>query len=79
MAGSLLTGSQDSVLVLGYLNIRGQTKLTKAKQLMIEDLAKKEKLDILNLQEAHIDDESFEDCEFIQSQFQIIRNNAENG
>ena len=66
-------------LSIGYLNARGQTKLNKAKQLMIQNLLIQKKLDILNLQEIHLDDHSFEDCDFIRNHFQILRNNSENG
>ena len=59
-----------------YLNTYGQSKFTVTKQLQIEELIKNSKCDIIHLQESHLDDESFEKCPFIKSNFTIIPNNS---
>ena len=66
----------NKVLSIGFMNIRGQTGLTCAKQSQIESFILKEKLDILNLQEIHISDDSFSACNAISSSFNIISNNS---
>ena len=67
-----------NILTIGYLNIRGQSSLTTVKQLQIEAFAKFNNCDILHLQEAHLDSESFSTCNFIQSSYNIIENNSTN-
>ena len=57
------------------MNIRGQTGLTRAKQCQIESFLIKHKLDVLHLQEVHIDDDSFSTCNFICNSYNIIANN----
>ena len=79
MAAQESESDHGNDLTIGFLNIRGQTKFSKAKQKMIEESLKRENLDILHLQEVQIDDNSFDQCEFIQNQFQIVKNNAQNG
>ena len=49
-----------------------------AKQLQIESFARYNGCDILHLQEANIVDETFRNCSFIQSSYNIIENNATN-
>ena len=68
----------EDILTLAYLNIRGQSGLNKVKQLQIEAFAKTYNCDIMNLQEAHIEPESFTSCDFIQSSYNIIENNSLN-
>ena len=68
----------SQVLTVGFLNIRGQSGLPVSKQLQIEAFAKINNCDIINLQEAHIDSESFTSCDFIQNNFNIIENNSDN-
>ena len=60
------------------MNIRGQTGLDEAKQLQIEHFIKSYKIDILNCQEINILEESFSNCNFITSSYDIITNNAQN-
>ena len=64
--------NSPKVLTIGYINIRGQSGLSIAKQLQIEAFAKSNNCDIINLQEAHLDSESFTSCDFIQNNFNII-------
>ena len=66
----------ENILTISYMNIHGQTKLTTAKQLQIQDFLKSKKIDILHLQEVEIDEESFGDCDFVSSNFNIITNNS---
>ena len=68
--------SENKILSVAYLNLRGQSGLTVIKQLQIEAFAKHNHCDIVNLQEAHIEDETFSSCDFICSSFNIIVNNS---
>ena len=60
------------------MNIRGQTGLDTAKQVQIEHFLKFHNIDILHCQEINILSESFENCDFINSSYYIISNNASN-
>ena len=68
----------DKILTIGYLNIRGQTGLPVTKQLQIEAFMKYNNCDILHLQEANIEDDSFTSCEFVSSSCSILQNNSTN-
>ena len=68
----------NDILTIAYLNTRGQSGLTTDKQLQIEAFAKTNNCDIIHLQEAHIESETFSTCDFIQSSFNIIDNNSIN-
>ena len=48
------------------------------KQLQIENFIKDYKIDILNLQEVNIEEDTFSECHFISSNFKILQNNSEN-
>ena len=63
---------------LAYLNVHGQSKLTESKQLQIEDFLKYNNVDVAHLQETDICDETFSNCNFISSSFNLISNNALN-
>ena len=65
-----------NIVKVAYLNCRGQTGLTESKQLQIEDFIKTHDIDILHLQETHIEDKTFSPCKFIMSHFNIIHNNS---
>ena len=58
------------------MNIRGQTGLTRAKQVQIETFLTTNNLDVLHLQEINIVEDSFSNCETICSSFNILSNNA---
>ena len=60
------------------LNCRGQTKMNLAKQLQIQDFLKVYNIDILMCQETSVDDDTFNLCDFIKSNFTIIINNSHN-
>ena len=70
--------SQENMLKVGFMNIRGQTGLSDTKQLQIESFIIREKIDILHLQEINIVEDSFSSCNTISSGFNIISNNAAN-
>ena len=63
---------------IASLNCRGQTKFPVSKQLQIEDFIKSNNIDILCCQETNIQEDSFTTCNFIQSNFSIVKNNASN-
>ena len=67
-----------NILTIGYMNIRGQSGLNIVKQLQIEAFAKFNNCDIIHLQEAHIDSETFSTCDFIMKTYNIIENNSTN-
>ena len=67
----------NKTLVLAYLNCRGQTGFNESKQLQVENFIKCNNIDILHLQESHLEDETFSNCEFIMSNFTIIKNNSQ--
>ena len=68
--------ADSSILTVAYLNVRGQSGLTISKQKQIEAFAKYNKCDIVHLQEAHIEEETFSNCDFITSSYSIIPNNS---
>ena len=68
----------DTTLTIAYMNIRGQTGLDISKQLQIEHFTKSYKIDILNCQEINIIEDSFSNCNYINSSYNIISNNAQN-
>ena len=69
---------EHSTLNIGFLNFRGQLRLTIARQKQAEDFILKYKLDILHCQEIQIEDDTFSQCNFIQSNYYIIKNNSSN-
>ena len=58
--------------------MHGQTNLTEAKQVQLEDFIKFNKIYIAHLQETEICDDTFSTCSFISSSFDIHANNAAN-
>ena len=69
--------TQNSINV-AYMNVRGQTGLEISKQVQIEHFLQLYNIDILNCQEINIREDSFENCNFINSSYDIISNNASN-
>ena len=67
-----------NILTLAYINIRGQTGLEISKQVQIEKFLQVFKIDILHCQETNILDNTFESCNFINSSYSLISNNASN-
>ena len=68
----------SQTLVVAYMNIRGQTGLDISKQKQIESFINFHKPDILNLQEVNISEDTIENCDSINSSYNIISNNAAN-
>ena len=73
-----MEGSDKEFLVISYLSLRGQTGLQVEKQFQVENFIKENHCDILHLQEAQIDEDTFSSCNFITNNFSLIVNNAEN-
>ena len=67
-----------SKLVIGFMNIQGQTRLKSDKQMQIESFLKTYNCDILNLQETNIEPDTFSKCDFILSNYNILPNNSTN-
>ena len=72
-----MTSSQN-ILTTAYINVRGQTGLEISKQVQIEHFLQVYNIDILNCQETNIIESTFESCNFINSSYGIISNNASN-
>ena len=60
------------------MNCHGQSKLEVPKQLYIQNYLLTNKVDILLCQETKIDDNTFNQCNFIKSNYNIIKNNSHN-
>ena len=67
----------DNNLVICFMNIHGQSKLPTVKQLQIQDFIKYNKIDILQMQEIETDDETFAECEYLSSNFNLLSKNSE--
>ena len=63
-------------IIIGFLNFRGQCSLTEARQKQAEDFLKHYNIDILHCQEIQVNDQTFSQCLYIQSNFNIITNNS---
>ena len=68
----------SSKLNISFINCVGQSRFTMSKQLEIQRYIKKHNIDILHLQECKIDDDSFGECPFVRSNFNIFSNNTQN-
>ena len=73
-----MVDSVKNYLTLAYINIHGQTGLEYSKQVQIEQFIRLYNVDIAHCQEIDIQSESFEKCDYINSSFNIIANNAIN-
>ena len=65
-------------LKIAFMNIHGQSGLNDSKEKQIEDFLQRNNVDILHCQEINIDENSFNSCNFISSNYYIISNNASN-
>ena len=70
--------SPSPSLTIAYINIRGQTGLNHAKQSQLECFIRIYKPDILHLQEINVTSETFETCDLINSNYNVLSNNALN-
>ena len=61
---------------LGFMNSCGQSGLKESKQKQTEAFLSTKKLDILNLQEINIDENSFNCCKYISSAYTVMQNNS---
>ena len=70
--------SPNNNISIAFLNVHGQSGLPVTKQKQIEDFMRRNRIDVLHCQEINIDDESFNQCNYIKSNYNIIENNALN-
>ena len=61
-----------SSITVGFMNIKGQSRLNTEKQLQIEAFLKQYKCDILHLQETNIEQETFSTCSYICNNYDSI-------
>ena len=65
-------------LRVASINCKGQTKLNPSKQLLLDDLLRIKKLDVIFLQEVFIPTDAFSICPYIISNFNVFTNNSNN-
>ena len=65
--------------LVATLNLRGQTKMNLSKLLQLEELLQSLKPAVIFFQESHFQDKTFENCPFINSNFQLLINNSPTG
>ena len=65
-------------LIISTINCQGQTKLSLSKQLQIEHFIKQNNIDILFCQETAVFEDTFKGCQFIETNYNFIHNNASN-
>ena len=61
--------------LVATLNLRGQTKMHLSKLLQLEELLKTIKPAVIFFQESQLQNNSFENCPFINSNYQLLINN----
>ena len=66
----------DNYLNIAFVNCKGQTGFNETKQFQIEHFLKSFDIDILHLQESHIEELTFQACNHISTNYQIITNNS---
>ena len=62
-------------IIVAHINCVGQTKLPISKQLEIQSFVCTNKVDILHMQECKIDEDSFAQCGYLTSNFNVFSNN----
>ena len=67
---------EESILTVALMNIHGQSGLNHAKQMQIETFLHQNDIDVLHLQEIDIVEDSFRNCNFISSSYNILTNNS---
>ena len=71
--------SEDSlVITVAYVNCVGQSKFSVSKQLEIQSFVCSNNIDILHMQECRMDDDTFSQCGFLTSNFNLFSNNTPN-
>ena len=66
------------VIIVAYLNCRGQTGFNISKQLQIETYLQNFNVDILHLQESRIEEDTFTQCNYLSSNYSVLQNNSHN-
>ena len=66
-------------LTIAFINCVGQSKFPISKQLKIQSYVCAQKHDILQLQECKIDEDSFSQCGYLTSNFNIFTNHKPDG
>ena len=66
-------------LLVATLNLRGQTRMPLSKLLQLEELLKTIKPAIVFFQESQLQNNTFENCPYINSNFQLLINNSPTG
>ena len=67
-----------NTLTITTMNCHGQTKFDTAKQLYIQIFVSSHKIDVLLSQGTKIEENSFNQCHFINCNYSIIKNNSSN-
>ena len=67
------------MIKLAYINIYGQSGLTNQKLLELDNFIQKHRLEIVCLQETNISENTFDECNYIYRNFQVIPNNNKSG
>ena len=67
---------EDNTLTIAIVNIHGQSGLKQPKQMQIQTFLKQHKINIIHLQEINILEDSFKNCNFINSNYNILQNNS---
>ena len=70
--------SENKFLTISYLNIRGQTGFHLEKQSQIEEFLRYSQSDIWHIQEAHVGEDTFRECNYIENNYSVISNKATN-
>ena len=65
--------------LVATLNLRGQTKMHLSKLLQLEELLKTIKPAVIFFQESQLQNNSFENCPFINCNYQLLINNSPTG
>ena len=65
--------------LVATLNLRGQTKMPLSKLLQLEELLKTIKPAIVFFQESQLQNNTFENCPYINCNYQLLINNSPTG
>ena len=73
-----MTSQACNFINIAYINIKGQTGLHLSKQLQLEHFIQMNDIDILHCQEIDIQEDTFDECNYINASYNIISNNSQN-
>ena len=68
----------SSKITVAYLNCHGQSGFNVSKKLQIQSFLQNYSIDILHLQECRIEDDTFDQCRFLTSNYSVLKNNSQN-